>query len=321
VETQQLNEFSNPAENNANILKRFYIYQKERFPLAGHGLLIAAFSFSAIAYSRICRGVTDFVASDIFLPGIFITISLFLLLRISDEFKDAEDDASFRKHLPVPRGLISFRELKITAIITVIAQIMVIALCFPSMWPFYLVVSGYLFLMGKEFFVAEWLKKHQFWYVISHMLIVPLIDVFASGLDWKLEGASPPSGLLFFFAVSFMNGIVLETGRKIRRPEDEKEGVVTYSSLLGSKNATILWIILLAATLCLSMSAAHFAGYGTIAHAILSFSFIVCMVPALLFLKSEDSKSAKAIEICSGIWTIAMYLTLGGIPMLTEILN
>ena len=33
------------------------------------------------------------------------------------------------------------------------------------------------------------------------MLIIPLIDIYASGLDWLLEGASAPKGLLFFFAV------------------------------------------------------------------------------------------------------------------------
>ncbi len=59
------------------------------------------------------------------------------------------------------------------------------------------------------------------------MLIIPLVDVYASGLDWLLEGTDAPRGLLFFFAVSFMNGVVLEIGRKIRTPDQEKKGVST----------------------------------------------------------------------------------------------
>lgn len=318
--TIQVNEYSNATENNSSFLKRSYIYQKERFPLAGHGLLIAAFSFSAISYSRICRGLTDFVSMEIFLPGVFITISLFLLLRISDEFKDAEDDAKFRKHLPVPRGLITFRELKMTAIAAFIAQVFVLAFCFPALWSIYAIVVIYLLLMRKEFFISEWLKKHQFWYVISHMLIVPLIDVFASGLDWKLAGDNPPAGLLVFFAVSFMNGIVLEIGRKIRTAEEEQEGVLTYSSLLGPARATILWLIILTATLILSLQAAAYANLGAISSYLLITFFILCALPAILFIKIKNKKIAKSIEITSGLWTIAMYLTLGGVPMLKGIL-
>lgn len=319
MKTIQVNEYSNATENNSSFLKRSYIYQKERFPLAGHGMLITAFSFSAISYSRICRGLSDFVSIDIFLPGIFMTISLFLLLRISDEYKDAEDDAKFRKHLPIPRGLISFRELKITAIIAFITQLCVITYFFPAMWGIYAVVIIYLLLMGKEFFIAKWLKKHQFWYVISHMLIVPLIDVFASGLDWKLAGVNPPTGLLFFFAVSFMNGIVLEIGRKIRTAEEEQEGVLTYSSLLGPTTSAILWVTVLTSTLILSLQAAAYANLGTISNYLLITFFIISSLPAILFIKIKNKKLAKSIEITSGLWTIAMYLTLGGIPMLRGI--
>ena len=106
----------------------------------------------------------------------------------------------------------------------------------------YFIIIAYLSLMGKEFFAASWLKKHQFWYVTSHMFIIPLIDIYSSGLDWLLEGVEAPVGLLFFFAVSYMNGIVIETGRKIRRPEDEAEGVLTYTSMLGTNRGVFLWL-------------------------------------------------------------------------------
>ncbi len=262
----QQNEFSKADENNAHFLKRLYIYQKERFPILGHGLLVASFSFSAIAYSRICRGAEGFVDWKTFFIGIFTTISLFLLVRIFDEFKDADDDAKYRKELAVPRGLISFRELTFIGIIIAIIQIGLNLFFFPKMLIIYFIVIGYLLLMGKEFFVSGWLKKHQFWYVTSHMFIIPLIDIYASGLDWFLAGVPPPRGLLFFFAVSYMNGIVLEIGRKIRTPEKESEGVLTYTSMLGTNRAVILWILILLVTLTLSFAACNFAGYGMMAY-------------------------------------------------------
>jgi 4-hydroxybenzoate polyprenyltransferase len=316
--TQQ-NEFSKTEENSASLLKRFYLYQKERFPIAGYAVLVGAFSFSAISYSRICRGEAGFVDWKTFFVGIFTTISLFLLVRIFDEFKDAEDDAKYRKDLPVPRGLISLRELGMIGIALVVLQVAVNLFFFPKMLIIYFVIIGYLLLMGKEFFVAQWLKKHQFWYVTSHMFIIPLIDIYASGLDWLLAGVSAPAGLLFFFAVSYMNGIVLEIGRKIRVPEKEAEGVLTYTSMLGVNRAVIYWLVILFVTLSLSIAASVFAGYGMTAFIVLGSVFVLCALPALLFLAHKTHKRSKLIEYASAAWTIAMYLTLGGGPMISKL--
>lgn len=315
----QHNEFSKEEENNASFLKRLYLYQKERFPLLGHGLLVASFSFSAIAYSRICRGAEGFVNWQTYLTGIFITITLFMLVRIFDEFKDAEDDALYRKHLPVPRGLIRFSELKTIGIIIVVLQIAVNLFFFPKMLIIYAIIIAYLCLMGKEFFIAEWLKKHQFWYVTSHMFIIPLIDIYASGLDWLLGDTDAPKGLLFFFAVSYMNGIVLEIGRKIRAPEKEATGVLTYTSMLGITKAITLWIVVLTITFGLSIAASYYAGYGATAVVVFSTLFAVCLLPALLFLKNNTEKLSKAVELAAALWTIAMYLSLGGIPMIQQL--
>ena len=316
-----MNEYSIPAQNKAGFLRRFLIYQKERFPFLAHGLLVASFSFSAISYSRICRGAQGFVSWDKYFLGIFTTITLFFLVRIFDEFKDADDDAKYRKELAVPRGLVSFRELMIMGVLIVIAQIAVNAYFFPKMLVIYFIVIAYLSLMGKEFFVAEWLKKHQFWYVTSHMFIIPLIDIYASGLDWLVDGVPAPKGLLFFFAVSYMNGMVLEIGRKIRVPGKEKEGVLTYSSMLGASRAVSLWIFILLLTLGLAVGACAFAGYGLPAFIVLGTVFLLCALPAFLFLRNKTEKMSKAIEISSALWTIAMYLTLGGVPMVMRMMG
>jgi hypothetical protein len=320
VKNTQFNEFSSLDENNASLVRRLYIYQRERFPLLGHGLLVAAFTFSAISYSLICRGVNGFVSWKIYGVGIFTTITLFMLIRIFDEFKDAEDDAQFRRHLPVPRGLIRFKELYIIGCILAILQIGVNVYFFPKMLWLYSAVIVYLCLMGKEFFIPDWLKKHQFWYVTSHMMIIPLVDIYASGLDWFLAGEAASWGLLFFFAVSFMNGIVLEIGRKILTPEKESEGVLTYSAMHGANRATLLWIGILLMTFFLSVAASQYAGYGMTAFAILGGILMICIVPALLFLKKKTQKLSKAIELVSAFWTISMYLTLGGVPMIQQLL-
>lgn len=307
------------VENNSPFIKRFYQYQKERFPIIGHGILISTFTFSAISYSRICRGAEGFISLKAYLISIFTTITLFFLVRIFDEFKDAEDDAKYRKHLPVPRGLISFRELKIMGIITCMAQIIVNAFFNPQMFLLYIIFMAYLLLMAKEFFVSEWLKKHPLTYIASHMFIIPLVDVYASGMDWLLEGVAAPIGLLFFFAVSYMNGVVLEFGRKIKVPENEE--VNTYSTLYGVSIATYAFIGILFVTMLLSITAALFAGYGTTGIYTLISCFIVCSLPAFIFLRKKTVFTSKLIELSSAMWTILMYLSLGGIPMLTKLVH
>lgn len=304
-----------------NFLKRFNIYQQERFPFAGYIFMVGAFSFSAVSYSRICRGAAGFIEWPVFLAGIFTTLTLFLLVRIFDEFKDHEDDVKYRQYLPVPRGLITLKELFYVGAITVLLQVLV-NLYFPKMFIIYLIVMGYLCLMGKEFFIAEWLKKHQFWYVTSHMFIIPLVDIYASGLDWLLAGVAAPLGLLYFFAVSYMNGIVLEIGRKIKPQNLEEEGVVSYTKLLGQRGAPITWLACLLATLAFSIMAAHYGGFGWQMFWVLLALFIVCAAPAIIYLmmKNPTQKVAKFMEYASALWTFGMYLSLGGIPMLMKLL-
>jgi UbiA prenyltransferase family len=307
--------------NNTSFFRRFLTYQAERFPFLAHGLLIAAFSFSAIAYSRICRGVEGFIDFKTYGLGVFITVTLFFLVRIFDEHKDAEDDARYRPELPVPRGLITLGELKRVGWLVFGLQIMVQAIWLPSMLPAFFMVIAYLCLMGKEFFVADWLKARQFWYVTSHMFIIPLVDVYASGLDWHLAGVFPPNGLIFFFAVSYFNGIVLEIGRKIKAPEQESEGVLSYTTQLGTERAVWLWVAVLAFTLGLAVVAARYAGFGAGTLVFLLAVFCLCAFTAALFLRKPAPKRAKFIEYASAFWTISMYLSLGGVPMLKALFS
>lgn len=312
------NTLALPAKQS--FLKRFYIYQKERFPFLVHGLLVLSFSFSAASYSRICRGAPGFIPWHVFLPGVFITVTLFFLVRVFDEFKDADEDAAFRSYLPVPRGVISLRELMYAGFVTAALQIIVILVFFPAMLWLYALVIGYLLLMGKEFFVSRWLKRHQITYVTSHMFIIPLIDCFASGLDWHLNHVPAPTGLLFFFGVSYMNGIVLEFGRKLRTKDNEENGVLTYSKMYGEQKAAFIWICTLAFTLVLSLAASWFAELGLIAYVLLPLFFLSCCIPALIFMWKPTKRLSKSIEICSALWTMAMYFTLGAAPMIGKLI-
>ena len=107
---------------------------------------------------------------------------------------------------------------------------------------------GFIAIMTKEFFVSKWLKSHPIVYMLSHIAVMPVIDFYTTGLDWINAGEKDPEGLIFFLLVTFLNGLVIEIGRKIRAEEAEEHGVETYSFLWGVKKATVVWLSLLGLT-------------------------------------------------------------------------
>ena len=304
------------SESEKNILSRLWIYQKERFPLAGYLPLVAAFTFSAASYSRICRGGEGFVPWTRLIAGIATSFGIFLLLRLFDEFKDAEDDAAYRPYRPVPRGLVTLRELGRLIVLVIAAMILLNALLMPVMLPALALALGYILIMWREFFVREWLRRHPVVYMVTHMMIMPLTDFYTTGLDWMNARAAMPRGLFLFLTVTFLNGCVIEIGRKIRNPKDEEKGVETYSYLWGPNRAVCIWLGILTFTAVLAYLCCAYAGYGLPALPFLALCWIGCAAPGVMFWKT--GRYGPKIETAAGIWTLCMYLLIGGVPMLLD---
>jgi 4-hydroxybenzoate polyprenyltransferase len=297
---------------------RWWVYQRERFPVFAHGFLIAAFSSSALSYSALLRAGAGPTAIPGFFPYLVAFVSCFLFflqLRIADEFKDFEEDSRYRPYRPVPRGLIQLRELGVVFILAALVQAGLAVWLKPSMILWLALVWVYLALMSREFFVREWLKDRPITYMWSHMLIMPLIDFYATACDWWLAGAEPPEGLGWFLAVSFCNGIVLEIGRKIRAPKDEEAGVNTYSHLWGRGPAVLAWWGALAVTAACAFMAAVRIRFAMPAAVLLGLLLLGTGLAAVTFLRQPETRSAKRLENLSGLWTLLMYLSLGVVPL------
>jgi len=219
----------------------------------------------------------------------------------------------FLFQLPVPKGLISLKELKWVGVFIVIVQVMAIWIIHPTMFLFYIIVMAYLALMTVEFFMHDWLNSHIWAYVGSHMMIIPLVDIYASGLDWFLDDGIPHLGLLFFFGVSYFNGIVLEIGRKLKTPNAEREGVVTYSGTMGFVNGANLWIVVLTVTAMIASAACYYAHLAILSYYILALFYMLGVYFAIRYKNEPNERNSKNIEIVSGVWTLLMYGTLGGV--------
>ncbi len=300
-------------------MKRWWQYQKERFPLLAHGPLIFVFSLSAVSYSSLLRGNIALPSFSVGLTAFITCLLFFLQLRIADEFKDYDDDLAYRPYRPVPRGLIKLKELGYLVPVTLLIQAGLALWLKPQLLWFLLLVWFYWGLMWREFFVTKWLKAHPLVYLGSHMLIMPLIDLYASACDWLVGGAGHPRAALgWFLVLSFFNGIVVEVGRKLRAPTDEEKGVETYTALYGTKNASLLWLVALIVTSLAAMMAAYSIGIlGGVA--IVLGILVITAILLLIRFQGKKAGSGKALELFSGIWTILLYLSLGIIPLLWRV--
>src|SRR5262249_37938130 len=109
---------------------------------------------------------------------------------------------------------------------------------------------------------------------------------------------------------------VLEIGRKVWAPESERNGVDTYSALLGPRRAAWIWLALCAFAWLLLAGVGHFVG-----------ALFVVAVPGLLalaavgwvarsFAADPPPARQKAVDTAAGLWVFVCYCLAGFVPLL-----
>ncbi|MDO4638828.1 MAG: UbiA family prenyltransferase [Leptotrichia hongkongensis] len=346
-------------ENNINskksiiqYIKNFKIYLNERFPLGKNSFFVLIFTLSSYIYTELLYNskiIKPILLKEIsrasllwdkeidkvpiiwykLLPLFIIIFMFFFQLRITDEFKDYEEDLKYRSYRPVQRGVISLKTLRKIGIATVIVQIILAHIINPKLIYFMLLVWVYMFLMTKEFFIKNWLTEKILIYALSHVVIMIFITlVIVKGTGYILQDHFSETlylllekyeknifiGLIPLFALNYLNGIVLEIGRKTRRADEEEHGVQTYSKLWGRKKAVIILSLLFVIEyFFVILGLAHtyekyflFSGLTLLVILIVSIYFMV------KFLKKD--LSGKIVETVSGLWIIFSSMSLGLLP-------
>jgi 4-hydroxybenzoate polyprenyltransferase len=148
------------------------------------------------------------------------------------------------------------------------------------------------------------------------MVILPIVDLYATACDWRVAGLTfPPAGLYWFIIVSYLNGLVIEIGRKTRAPADEETGVDTYSALWGTTGAARAWMLAVLLTAVAAWRAAGRIGTAGPTVVLLAVLVALCAAAAWHVARHATPGSGKTIETVSGIWTVVMYLGLGAAPL------
>ena len=300
---------------SAGLLARLWVYQKERFPLGQTAILVGFFTAATLSVSAQLADRSQ-PALWTFAAVWISVLVIFFQMRACDEYKDLETDQRYRPERAIPRGLVS---LKTIILVAILASIIATALT-ASVSIYLLLPLGFvwiwLFIMTKEFWVAGWLTARPFLYLVSHMAIMPIIDFYISAAEWMDYEHHPPDGLWVFLVLSFLNGCVLEFGRKIWSPENEREGVATYSRLLGPEKAVWIWTGFCALAtvfliiVALKLEAGLWVGIPSV------LALIVVLHTARHFSRNPTQALQKKIETIAGLWVVMCYGLAGFMPLL-----
>jgi 4-hydroxybenzoate polyprenyltransferase len=296
---------------------RWLLYQKERFPVLAHGPMVIVFCLSIMLFSSLQSGELPDIAR--IAGAVVSTLIIFFQLRVADEFKDFNDDSKYRPHRAVPRGLVSLHELARIAWAGAAVQFAIAVRIDFGLVPLLILVWLYMGLMTKEFFVPQWLKKTPSVYLVSHMLIMPIIAAYVSAFDWLCACREIPAGIGWLLAFSFACGLVLEVGRKIKSPGGERVGVETYSSLWGSGAALRVWFAAASIALLAFLRASEFFT-GTLSAGSLVVGLLALALMVATYASATTSlKAVRFIEPGSGLFAMLLYVGLGPLPALAAL--
>ncbi|MES2859992.1 MAG: UbiA family prenyltransferase [Pseudomonadota bacterium] len=294
-----------------SLASRLWTYQAERFPLAKHGVLILVFSGGEAVFGAMTRDAPpDWRAVGV---AAVVCLLLFLQLRIADEHKDHEDDRRWRPERAVPRGLVTLAELRWLGLGAAVVQLAATSLLDLRLAPVLLLVWAWMALMSVEFFAPAWLKVRPILYLVSHMLVMPLIALYAVACGARASVATSPA-VAAFLALAFFNGVVLEIARKSWAPADEREGVETYSRLWGSgRAATVVCAAALASTILALWIQTTFALPWFLPLVVLAGSALLLMA-AFGYGRGPTTGGAARLETASGLFVLAIYLGVAWLP-------
>ena len=295
------------------LLHRLWIYQAERFPLAKTVPLLAVFSAASLTVSAVLAE-RPLPGLGAYLTGFGLAFLLFFQMRVCDEVKDIDQDRAFRPERPIPRGVVRLAEIVWLGVATIpLAAALALLWGHGLIWLLAL-VWVWLLAMTFEFGLGDWIKTRHVAYLLSHMAIMPLIDLLLTGVEWSASG-QPHGALWLFIGLSFSNGCVLEIGRKLWAPESERTGVPSYSSLWGPGQAALVWLGFVVLSLLLLLG----VGLATGALALIAPIGIAgagaTLWAGLAYRARPTPAHEKRVDLMAGLWVFLCYGAAGFAPV------
>ncbi len=278
-------------------IKKWYTYQKERFPVATYGIYIFSIVFGTFCFAIDKTYNPNWI---MLLPMFAVVFLQFLMVRIVDEFKDYEEDAKYRPYRPVPRGLVTLKELGILGGICAAVQVGITAILNLKGLIFLGLVWLFFGVMSKSFFIKKLVDKHILLEVTLDELLMPILVLYLSTFVTSISVKLIP-----FLILSYLGSWIVEIARKVRCKEDEEEGVKTYTAVFGIPVATMIVVILEALIMIMQ---SIILGTKFIIPVIAL--YVLINIPNILFIIKQNKKLAKIVVLLANIYLIIAYISM-----------
>lgn len=294
-----------------SFIKKWYTYQKERFPIATFGLYVLCIVIAVFGFANF-YGESSYMS---IIPMFAVCFLQFLMVRIVDEFKDYEEDCKYRPYRPVPRGLITLKELKKLFIICVVLQLMITILFTKSIIGIIYLAMLWIFfgIMSKGFFIKKILDEHILLEVTLDELMMPLMVIFLLSFTPFVNNSTVSLDAIILSIIngwkilllSYLVSWIVEVARKIRAKEQEENGVKTYTAVFGIPKAiSILAILETLLAICQYM----ILGTNYIVPIILIYAIL--NIINILFVIKKSKTLAKMVELSANIYIMLVYLSM-----------
>lgn len=288
---------------------------QERFPPLQYGVLIVSYyssnQFLAHALVESGRPMQYDLGS---LLGAVTLLCIFFHVRVFDEHKDFEDDCRHFSGRVLQRGVVSLRELKYLAAVAIGLELLLSACWTPAGKPAALtatvIVLAFSLLMFEEFFARQWLRRHFLVYAVSHMLLMPLLAMVVFGFAVGRYPWEAPRWYWLYAAVGFFVAFNWEISRKIRAPEEEIDGVDSYTSVFGTFGAAYAVLAVRVVDTALVALVGWHLGLSVWFYVVLIALFGVCMIGFLQYRFNVTPKTARRMETYAGMYVVAFDLLL-----------
>ena len=284
-------------------MNRWIVFVRERLPIPTYLLLVGGLALSGLALSG---GSWTPLLLGVAAGALLL---FFTTLRIMDEYKDYDKDCLAHPDRPLPRGILSLQEVRrviYSCIVCMLALSVVVgalthmhaALC-------YLVITGYLWLMYREFFAGTWLDKRPFLYGLSHQLIlIPLclLSPLIGHAPLATLSSFPIADVVVFGLLVLSSFFTYEVCRKLDPKALPELG--TYLVHYGKGRTALIVVLLLVLGACIAP--------------LLDLHTILWPVQALVFLSLGILYLApQSYKITEGIATLSLLIHLWVLPALS----
>lgn len=291
--------------------RRFAAYLAERFPLARHGLLIVSYSSSNLFLARALTAPGEPMRWDrsSLLAGATLLL-FFFHLRVFDEHKDAADDRRLHPERVLSRGLVSLRQLRIAGAAAIALEAALAAAAGRAALLGWLVAFGFSLLMLAEFFAGRWLRDRLLAYAALHMLIMPLLALMLFSFATGQPAQRAPAWYWLYAWVGFFVTFNWEISRKIRAPEEEREGVQSYTRMLGTVGAARAVLAVRVVDTAMVAAVGWHLGLPTWFYLALVALYGLCLVGYVQFRRLPSPVHARRMELYAGLYIVAFDLVL-----------